>query len=535
MEEQMNISKYKDWKISSRILSIFILVVFLFPFIIWFYLLPDIKENIYNEKRLATKHLVESVYALVLSYKGQADKGELSEEAAKAAALEKIKSLRYGNDDYFWINDMTPKMIMHPFKPEMNGTDISESKDADGKKFFQEMVEVCKSKNEGFVEYKWPKPGVEKPVKKISYVKLFKSWNWMIGSGIYVEDVEKQISEISIKIVMILLIAIIITIFAGMFFSRSLSKSINALIERFKQVFEIRLTSEDNKSNNEISILTLYMNHVIESQKKMAMNLLEHSKLVTDASINLLKISDESEKSSSGLAAQTTTAAASSEEISASINTVSTASEEMTSSIKEISKSTTEASRVTEESREKANAASEVMNRLGISSKEIGDIIKVITSIAEQTNLLALNATIEAARAGELGKGFAVVANEVKELAKESAKATENITSRIKAIQDDSMNAINAIQEIITISNQVSDITNTIAGAVEEQSVTVNEVNRNLLEASNGVSQVAETNQNISESSKNYAQIAGKIKHSSNEIKDLANELERQIKMNFKI
>jgi methyl-accepting chemotaxis protein len=396
------------------------------------------------------------------------------------------------------------------------------------------MAELCKKNDEGYVDYKWPKPGVDKPVQKISFVKLFKPWNWMIGSGIYVEDVEKQISDLSIKIIIILFVAIVITIISGMFFSRTLSKSINILIDRFKQVFEVRITS-DIISNNEVDILTMYMIHVIDAQKKMAVNLLEHSKSITAASIELFQISEESERTSSNLAKQTTNAAASSEEISTGLSVVSSASEEMAASIKEISKNTTLASQVTDESRIKANAASEVMNRLGISSTEIGDIVKVITSIAEQTNLLALNATIEAARAGEYGKGFAVVASEVKDLAKESAKATENITQRIKTIQDDSSNAINAIKEIIDISKQVSDITNTIAGAVEEQSVTMNEVNRNLSETSRGVTQIAESNQNISSTSKDYAELAASIKQASTEIKELADELEHQLKMNFKL
>ncbi|MCB9889291.1 MAG: chemotaxis protein [Planctomycetes bacterium] len=189
---------------------------------------------------------------------------------------------------------------------------------------------------------------------------------------------------------------------------------------------------------------------------------------------------------------------AAAEEVSANVQTVAAGSEQLAASIKEISKSAAEAARVATGAVSVAESTNSTIKRLGESSSEIGNVIEVITSIAQQTNLLALNATIEAARAGEAGKGFAVVANEVKELAKETAKATKEISRKIETIQEDTGCAVEAIGKIRDIINQVNDIQSTIASAVEEQTATTNEIGRNVSEAAKGTSDI----------SKNVAEVA---------------------------
>jgi methyl-accepting chemotaxis protein len=199
----------------------------------------------------------------------------------------------------------------------------------------------------------------------------------------------------------------------------------------------------------------------------------------------------------------------------------------MLASIREISKSANEAARVARHAVAVANSTNQTITKLGDSSLQIGKVIKVITSIAQQTNLLALNATIEAARAGEAGKGFAVVANEVKELAKATAMATEEIGHRIEAIQGDSKAAVAAIGEIGTIINQINDVSNTIASAVEEQTATTNEIGRNVSEAARGTTEIARNIVGVATAAQNTTSGAVGTQKAATALHEMASSLQK--------
>ena len=226
--------------------------------------------------------------------------------------------------------------------------------------------------------------------------------------------------------------------------------------------------------------------------KELQSEIAQTAQTLAASSEELTNLSQQMGTGAQETSAQANVVSAASEQVSKNVQTVATGTEEMSASIKEIAKNANEAARVATTAVRVADTTNQTINKLGESSAEIGKVIKVITSIAQQTNLLALNATIEAARAGEAGKGFAVVANEVKELAKETAKATEEIGRKIEAIQTDTRGAVSAIAEIGSVINQINDISNTIASAVEEQTATTNEITRNVSEAAKGSSEIAQ-------------------------------------------
>ncbi len=262
-----------------------------------------------------------------------------------------------------------------------------------------------------------------------------------------------------------------------------------------------------------------------ESLKHTMEAISRNAQMLASSAEELTAVSQQMSANAEETAAQTNVVAAASEQVSKNVETVATSAEEMSASVTEIAKNTSEAARVAAKAVQVASDTNRTVAKLGESSIEIGQVIKVITSIAEQTNLLALNATIEAARAGEAGKGFAVVANEVKELAKQTAAATEDISRKIDAIQNDTRGAVSAIEEISSIISQINDIQNTIASAVEEQSATTNEIARNASEAAVGSTEISRNVANVSEAARSTTEGASNTLTAAQELSTLAGDL----------
>jgi methyl-accepting chemotaxis protein len=255
----------------------------------------------------------------------------------------------------------------------------------------------------------------------------------------------------------------------------------------------------------------------------------QNSQTLASSSEELSAVSNQMSANAEETATQANVVSAAAEQVTKNLQTVATATEEMTASIKEIARNANDAARVATAAVKTAESTNATVSKLGQSSAEIGQVIKVITSIAQQTKLLALNATIEAARAGEAGKGFAVVANEVKELAKETAKATEDITQKIEEIQGDTQGAVQAIAEISQIITQINDIANTIAGAVEEQTATTNEIASNVAEAAQGGKQVAENISSVAGAAKSTTEGASNTQSAATELSRMASELQQLV------
>ena len=333
------------------------------------------------------------------------------------------------------------------------------------------------------------------------------------------------------KIVILALVSLLVGIGMAIFIVRSTTGSISRMAAVIQEIAHKNLTIEDMKitSEDEIGKASVALNEMKNSLRDIIQSISETAQNVASASEELSSTSQQISANSEETSAQAKVVSTATQQVSQNLQTVATGAEEMGASIKEIAKNATEAAKVATSAVKVAETTTATVSKLGDSSTEIGQVIKVITSIAQQTNLLALNATIEAARAGEAGKGFAVVANEVKELAKETAKATEDISRKIEAIQTDTKAAVEAITTISGVIHQINDISNTIATAVEEQNATTNEMSRNVSEAAHGSGEITSNIAGVADAAESTSRGAGDTQKAAQQLVNTSAELRRLV------
>ncbi|MBI5388635.1 MAG: methyl-accepting chemotaxis protein [Verrucomicrobia bacterium] len=324
--------------------------------------------------------------------------------------------------------------------------------------------------------------------------------------------------------------AVIIGGILAFFITRSIVRPLRESVAIVKAVAEGDLTRKvDVRHTDEIGQQSKALNEMTVNLRQMFREVAANAQSVDSSSQQLSAVSAQVSSNAEETSAQSSVVAAAADQVSQNIATVATASEEMTATIKEVAQQASDAARVASQAVSVADKTNSTIVKLGVSSAEIGNVVKVITGIAEQTNLLALNATIEAARAGEAGKGFAVVANEVKELAKQTAQATEEIGTKIGGIQHDTQAAVAAIQEVSGIIKQIHEIQTTIASSVEEQAATMNEISANSAEASRGSTEIAKNIVSVSEAAKSSTQAASSTAAAAGELARFAGELNQAL------
>ena len=482
----------------------------------------ELASGLDQQKQIELRHLTELALGIVKEEEATVQTSGIAVADAQKRALARVAALRYGNNDYFWVNDMQPRMVMHPMKPEMNGTDISTFKDPNGKALFVDMVNVVKKDGAGFVPYEWPKPGFDKPQPKLSYVTGFAPWGWVIGTGVYIDDLKAQswasTERALIEAGLVLLLTLAVSIIVARRITgplRQMTTTMNALargrldvrvagLDRHDEVGEMAKAVEVFKSNA-VARQALEAEGREAEARAVALRKADMHKMADDfqgavgAIIETVSVASSQLEVSAGALSSTaehaeelaTTVAAASEEASTNVQSVASATEEMASSVNEISRQVQESARMAGDAVDQARRTNDRVGDLSKAAARIGDVVELINTIAGQTNLLALNATIEAARAGEAGRGFAVVASEVKALAEQTAKATGEIGQQVAGIQAATKESVGAIKEISGTIEKLSEISSAIAAAVEEQGAATQEISRNVQQAAHGTQQVS--------------------------------------------
>jgi methyl-accepting chemotaxis protein len=466
------------------------------------------KDEMLSGRKDKVRNLAESAQTVVAHFEQLSRDGKMDQPAAQAAALQALRAIRYDKKEYFWVNDESPKMLMHPMKPELEGKDLSALKDPNGKALFLEMVKVVKSEGAGFVAYQWAKPSSTQPVDKISYVQGFAPWGWVIGTGVYIDDVNEKFRNVLYVLLPLGLLMMALVTLTLILLGRSLFKLLGcepqAAVALAKSVASGHLDQ-----------------HVVckpEDKDSLMASLRDMQQTLRTMIGEVISGAGQMSTAASSLSDRSAEVARRSNEQSESASSMAASVEEMSVSIDHVTANTNDARGLAESAREMSGRGAVVIHRatsevhkiaelvkgsavrieeLGRQSDKITSIVGTIKDIADQTNLLALNAAIEAARAGEQGRGFAVVADEVRKLAERTSQSTLEIAAMVGQIQTGTREAIvqmesgvqqanasvllaneagTAIEDIRSGAEQVRSVVDSISSAIREQSMATTEI-----------------------------------------------------------
>lgn len=518
------------WKkknsISFKLLTIGIIPVILFLAFLLLFVLPTFENEIYEEKEIQTREMVNTALGVVEHYYQLVQNNELDEKEAQARAQNVIRWMTFGpgGQDYFWINDFHPRMIMHPFRPDLDGEDLSRISDPEGVYLFVEFVQVCEQEGAGYVPYHWQYYDDTTRIEpKLSYVASFEPWEWIIGTGVYINDVNESIAATRNRFLLWTLAILIVTIIPVVYIAKPIIRNVKSLTDFIvkyisKGNFGVAVPDYALKLKDEFGDLARALETTISSLREIV--------------ITIQKSAEETSSISEELSATTQETSASIEEVAASTEQFASTTQLLSQNSQSMDDSTAEVNTLAyagqqqmdntqqqmQDIIESAKEAGKTIKGLEKSSEEIENIAGVISSVADQTNLLALNAAIEAARAGEHGQGFAVVADEVRKLAEETQKSVGEIKEIISRLSQSTGEAVSVID---SNNQQIETGAETLKKTGESFSLIVKKIG----EITSVVQDVSSSSQELSASSEEISAATEEQSSSMEEISSSAENL----------
>jgi methyl-accepting chemotaxis protein len=548
----------KKMRISYRLMLFVPLLMATVGVITWLGL-SNLHSGLMRNRKDTLIQIVTMARNVTDTWSQKAKDGKLSVEEAQHEALAQIDKLALSKDLYFFINDYDGVTVAHADK-ELIGKNRLHDKNPETIERLKLQIEYAQS-NGGFIDYRFPHPGETVPAAKISYTIGFEPWRWAISMGIFVDDIDAAFWRAATSLLVIGGLVVLLAAIMAVAIARSISRPLSMMTERMVQLadgdlnIDVPLLDDRHEMGGLARALQVFKQNRRKAEELTAAQQAEHEaklkrqekleRVVNDFHQRTARVieavaraAEYVQSHAQRLAEMARNSRASIEAVghaavdtTGNVQAVAGAAEELSTAVSDVNrrigKSTDVARRAVSET-ERTNAT---MRGLVDAAQRIGTIVQVINDIASQTNLLALNATIEAARAGDAGKGFAVVAGEVKTLANQTTKATEEIQQQVGAIQGETGRAVEAIGNIGKTVDEMSEISTAIASAMEQQGATTQDIAKNINQAADRTREVSANVRSVGEAAETTSAAASELHKASDDLRNQAAMLEREMKV----